>query len=299
VDGGAGRVDVSESVRFDAADRYALGGTLFAPEGEASAICVVAPAMAVLQRMYRAFAGHLADHGIATLTFDYRGIGESAPGSLRGFEATATQWGTQDITGAIDFARRRFGDRPTFLVGHSIGGQLLGLCPRAPTLSGAVLVAAQSGYWKMWSGPARALMWTWWRAMPRLVRATGYLPMQALKQGENVPKGVALEWAQWGRHPRYLMSSPVAHHDALTIPLLAYLIEDDRYAVPRSVEELLRFYASAPKELRRVSPGAFGTRQIGHFGIFRREFRAQFYDDVVQWILAKAGSRAAREARFA
>lgn len=280
---------MSEPVRFSAADGASLGGALFLPEAAPKAIAIVAPAMAVLQRMYRAFAGHLADQGIATLTFDYRGVGESAPPSLRGFHATATEWGTQDLTAAIDFARQRFGDRPTFVVGHSIGGQLLGMCPRAPTLRAAVLVAAQSGYWKMWSGPARAGMWLNWHAMPLLSRAVGYLPMRAARQGENVPLGVALEWATWGRHPRYIASSALAHHAELKIPLRAYIIEDDGYAPQRSVEELLTFYASAPKEVRVVTPADFGTRRIGHFGIFRREFRAQFYDDVARWLSEKAG----------
>jgi predicted alpha/beta hydrolase len=279
---------VSEPVRFPAADGVSLGGALFVPETEPKAIAVVAPAMAVLQRMYRAFAGHLADHGIATLTFDYRGMGESAPRSLRGYRATATEWGTQDMTGAIDFARQRFGDKATFLVGHSIGGQLLGMCPRAPSLRAAVLVAASSCYWKMWTGAHRAAMWLNWHAMPVVSRAVGFLPMRAAGQGENLPLGVALDWATWGRHPRSVASSALAHHAQLKIPLRAYIIDDDNYAPRRSVEELLTFYEAAPKEVKVVTPTDFGTRRIGHFGIFRREFRAQFYDDVLGWLGQKA-----------
>ena len=284
---------MSEPVRFTAPDGTSLGGTVFATKAAPQGLVVVAPAMAVLQRMYRAFAGHLADHGFAAVTFDYRGIGDSAPASLKGYSATATDWGTLDLTAAIDLARTRFGALPTFVVGHSIGGQLLGLCPRAPSLTGAVLVAAQSGYWKMWDGAARAAMRLYWRLMPPLVRAVGFLPMRALRQGENVPKGVALEWADWGGHPDYLLSSPLAKaeqgHARLKIPLRAYVISDDRYAPQRSVEELLRFYASAPSELRVVTPQEFQTPRIGHFGIFRREFRAPFYDDVLKWLRAKAG----------
>jgi predicted alpha/beta hydrolase len=286
---------VSDTVRFSTADNVELGGTVFAPATSPDAIAVVAPAMAVLQRMYRAFASHLAGNGIATVTFDYRGIGDSAPRSLRGYRATATQWGTHDMTAAVDFARGRFGaDVPTFIVGHSIGGQLLGLCPRAPTLKGAVLVAAQSGYWKMWDGRGRALMWLYWRLMPRLVRGVGFLPMRAARQGEDVPQGVALEWASWGRHPDYLLSSALAQaehgHATLKIPLRAYIIGDDSYAPQRSVEELLKFYAAAPREVRLVTPNDFGTERIGHFGIFRREFRAQFYDEVVAWMKEKAAA---------
>ncbi len=315
VDGRSGRVDVSElhvttPVRFKAADGLELGGVLFQPaSGPPQGLAVIAPAMAVLQRMYRAFAAHLADQGFATLTFDYRGIGDSAPKSLRGYQATASDWGALDLTGAIDFARssvgpgpstpastplRVNGGLPTFVIGHSIGGQLLGLCPRAPTLSAAVLVAAQTGYWKMWDGIGRAAMWLNWHVMPSVSRSVGFLPMHALRQGENVPLGVALEWAQWGRQPNYLLSSELARqqrgHETLKIPLRAYAISDDSYAPQRSVEGLLELYASAPRELKVVTPRDFGTQRIGHFGIFRREFREKFYDDVASWLRAKVAA---------
>ena len=50
---------MSEPVRFKASDGVELGGAAF-DAGEPKAIAVVAPAMAVLHRMNRAFAGNLA-----------------------------------------------------------------------------------------------------------------------------------------------------------------------------------------------------------------------------------------------
>lgn len=302
MDGGPRRVDVTpasapvgargESATITTRDGVQLGATVFAPAEPPRAIAVVAPAMAVLQRMYRAFAGTLASRGIATVTFDYRGVGESKPPRLRGFHATATDWARLDLPAAIDFARERFGaPTPTFLVGHSIGGQILGLCPRAPSLTGAVLVAAQSGYWKNWSGVPRALMLLNWHLMPLIARATGYLPMAAVRQGENVPLGVALEWASWGRHPRYILSSPQAEHGSLEIPIRAYLISDDGFAPPASVRALVEFHARAPIELKELGPSELGTRAIGHFGIFRREFKATFHEEVAEWILSRAGGK--------
>ncbi len=297
MDGGARRVDVAgpkaEPARLSCPDGYALGAQVFAPAGAPRAISVVVPALGVTQRMYRNFAASLASEQIATVTFDYRGMGESKPERLRGFDATVTDWATLDLPAAIDFARDRFGALPTFAVGHSIGGQLLGLCPRAPSLAGALLVAAQSGYWKNWSGVGRALMFTHWHVMPLIARAVGYLPMAAVRQGEDVPLGAALEWARWGRDRRYVLSSPLAAHAALELPLRAYVVSDDGYAPPESVRALARFYARADVEVRELTPAALGTRAIGHFGLFRREFRETFHREAARWILDRAGDKAA------
>ena len=54
---------------------------------------LIASAMGVKRRYYDAFAQYLAARGISVVTFDYRGIGESRPASLRGFDATMLDWG--------------------------------------------------------------------------------------------------------------------------------------------------------------------------------------------------------------
>lgn len=290
--GAEGGAESKGAAKITCGDGFVLGARVFEPTSATRAIAVIAPAMAVLQRMYRAFAGTLASHGIATVTFDYRGMGESKPPKLRGFHATATDWARLDLPAAIAYARATFGPSlPTFVIGHSIGGQILGLCPTAPSLAGAVLVAAQSGYWKNWSGVPRALMLLHWHVMPLIARATGFLPMAAARQGEDVPLGVALEWARWGRDPRYILSSPLAEHGSLSIPMCAYLISDDAYAPPASVRALVAFHRKADIDVREVTPASLGARAIGHFGIFRREFKATFHEEVARWLLDRAGGK--------
>jgi hypothetical protein len=48
--------------------------------------------MGVTQSFYAPLARWLAGQGYLAITFDYRGIGESAPPTLRGFGATLTDW---------------------------------------------------------------------------------------------------------------------------------------------------------------------------------------------------------------
>src|SRR6185369_11156839 len=87
------------NVQFTATDGFPLHGTLY--EGGADAI-LVASALGVKRRYYDAFAQAANQRGFTVLTFDYRGIGESRPSSLRGFDANMRDWGAIDLPAAID-----------------------------------------------------------------------------------------------------------------------------------------------------------------------------------------------------
>src|SRR5690606_1008313 len=87
------------------------------------------------------------------LTYDYRGVGGSRPTSLRGFKANLTDWALLDMAGAVDWMRQRYGEWPLDVVGHSFGGQGLGLLPNNGEVSRALLVSAQAAYWKLMPPP--------------------------------------------------------------------------------------------------------------------------------------------------
>jgi predicted alpha/beta hydrolase len=275
-----------EPVRIAARhDGFALGGELFLPEGPPGAAALIAPAMAVRARFYAPFAGYLAEQGVAALTLDYRGIGSSRPsGPLREFSASFHDWAERDLGGGLDLLAQRFAGLPLHWVGHSAGGQLMGLLPGAPVRS-ALFVASQHGYWKNWSGLGRAAMAAFWYGLlPASTALAGYLPMRAFRQGENVPAGVAREWAQWGRHPRYI-GSYAAPRGGLGFasyrgPLRSLALADDPYAPVKSVEELLALYTGARTELRVLRPNG---SPIGHFGFFKQP---ALWEEEVRWLLA-------------
>ena len=101
----------------------------FEPPAAPLATIVVPSAMGVAQNFYARFAEWLATRGYLAATFDYRGIGESAPARLRGYQVDICGWATQDCAAVIDFIRKRASAIPLYWVGHSLGGQLLGLIP--------------------------------------------------------------------------------------------------------------------------------------------------------------------------
>ena len=183
-----------DDITFQAEDGYALGATLFLPRGAKQHAVLISSATAVPRRIYRRFAGYLAGRGSAVLTYDYRGIGGSrqrAPKSLAGFKATMVDWAALDIAAAVKWMRERYRDLPLTYVGHSFGGQALGLLPNNTDVKRALLVAAQAGYWKLMDSPERYRVYALlnFAGMP-LTKLFGYMPGWA-GVGEDLPKGVS------------------------------------------------------------------------------------------------------------
>jgi predicted alpha/beta hydrolase len=187
---------------------------------------------------------------------------------LKSFTAHFHDWGEKDLAGAADLLAQRFPGLPLHFVGHSAGAQLMGLAD-APIAS-ALFVAAGTGYWKAYSGFSRAFMGAFWYALlPALTAAVGYLPMRALGQGDDVPVGVAREWAAWGKDPRYVFSYAEPRgglgYTRYAGPLRGLSFADDDYAPRSAMESLLSLYTRARKELIDGANGA----PVGHFGFFK------------------------------
>lgn len=276
-----------QAVRFPARDGYSLGANLYRPRVPGGASVVIHAAAGVRQEYYAKFSAYLAERGFTVLTFDYRGIGSSRPPVLRGFKARMRDWAALDAAGALEYLEHAAPGARVSVVGHSFGGQCLPLVPGNERYASAMAVASQSGYWRHWSGPARAGMWLVTHVvLPGVSRLVGYFPARKLGQGEDLPAGVAREWAGWCRHPGYIVGAlrEEARYAQFRAPLRVVWIADDRYA-PRAAAEALRaFYPSAQGALHEVRPGALGIDRIGHFGFFRERFRATLWKDAADWL---------------
>lgn len=257
-------------VVIPARDGLPLAGKVY---GEGRSAVVIIGAMGVPQRFYRRFAEWLADNGLRVVSFDWRGLGESALPS--GAPVSMAIWAEQDLEGVLDWVRTRLGAERIAVVGHSMGGQLLPLTDASTEVTAAYLVASQSGYWGHWSGLSRARMLAIWHVlMPLSTRVFGKLPSQLLGGGQDVPAGAADQWARWGRHPDYVLShrADVRERFArLTLPICMVRVTDDRLAPRRAVDALASYYSGATIERRVLDPAELGCDEIGHFGFFRQE----------------------------
>lgn len=269
-------------VTIEAPDGFTLGARVFEPSGVPRSLVVIAPATAVPQSFYRAFAARVAERGHVALTFDYRGIGESRHGSLRRFDARMRDWGAKDLDGVLAWAARERPDLPRALVGHSAGGQIPCLTPRSAELAALVLVAAQSGWWKHWSGASRARRAIEFHALlPGFALALGFVPGWT-GIGEDLPGGVAREWTRWCRHPDYILRDETedrrTRFAAIRAPVLSISIEDDAFAPRAAVDALAALYTGARVERRHVdAPG------VGHFGFFRSR-HAALWEPALAWL---------------
>ncbi len=281
-------VAATDAVRIAARDGLPLAASVFPAQGGTA--LVVNSATGTPRAYYRAFAEFMAGRGTAVVTYDYRGIGGSRePGPLSGMHATMRQWAELDAAAVLDWTAERFPGRKLAVVGHSFGGQCLGLLPNAHRVQRAALIASQLGYWGHFARRDQARAWLGMHALiPGLTHVLGYFPASKVGLGEDLPKGVALEWARWCRSPNYLFDhlSPAERgaYDAFQAPLLAYKISDDSFASAQSVDKLLAFYPRANPLLRTVTPQELGVRALGHFGPFRSAHRETLWEEWHGWL---------------
>ncbi len=278
---------------IDAVDGYPLAATLSGDEA-APRLLIVNSAMAVHRRFYRHLAEDFAGRGFAVLTWDYRGVGGSRPpGSLRSFSARCRDFVLKDMEAIVAWARARRRER-LFLLGHSLGGQLAGLLADPSGIDAMVTLSSQSGYWRL-QGREQKLVVAFHQyvTLPALSSVCGYMPWR-LFGAEDLPAGVALEWAAWCRDPAYLMGDstlPLERYQRFDAPVLAWSIDDDRWGTSRSVDTMMRAYPHV--ERRHLEPAAWGLRRVGHFGAFRPEARP-VWDAIEAWLSARGSGSARR-----
>jgi len=289
-----------DDITFPAADGYPLGASLFLPRGAKQHAVLISSATAVPRKIYRKFAGYLARRGFAVLTYDYRGIGDSRqramigynqPKSLVGFKATMADWAALDATAAVSWMRERYHTVPLTYVGHSFGGQALGLLANNTEIKRALLIAAQAGYWKMMASPERYRVYALLNfAGTPLVKLFGYMPGWA-GVGEDLPKGVFEQWTRWVMSERYLFDDP----DLKTLPnfakytgaLRSICLTDDPWATRPAVELLATGFKAATPEIVAIRPADADVKAIGHLGFFRSEHRDTLWRGAAEWLEAE------------
>ncbi|MBX3674446.1 MAG: alpha/beta fold hydrolase [Burkholderiales bacterium] len=270
-----------------AADGRELAVTRFPAEGKAWATLLLAGAMGVRQDFYEPLARFLAESGIHVLTFDYRGMGASRDGSLRGLDADVLTWADADLEAMLAEARAMGPGLKALALGHSLGGQLFGSVPEGARLDAFVTVTAGTGWYRHNDRMAWQVRFFWFVAIPLLTPLFGYFPGKRLRMVGDLPAGVARQWRRWALHPEYLLSEGEAmrgRFDAVRAPVLGFSFEDDAIITKPAVDQLHGFYRHARVERRHLAPADAGRRRIGHFGYFQPESRDNLWRDTLAWL---------------
>jgi predicted alpha/beta hydrolase len=286
-----------DDISFPARDGYLLGATLFLPRGAKRHAVLINSATATPRKIYKGFAGYLARRGCAVLTYDYRGTGDSRSKattgntqrkSLVGSKTTMSDWAALDASGAVAWMRERYKTLPLNYVGHSFGGQALGLLTNNTEISRALFIAAQAGYWKLMTSPERYRVYAMlnYVGLP-LTRLLGYTPGWS-GIGEDLPRGVFEQWAGWVMSERYMFTDPklpgLSNFENYKGALRALCLADDPWATRPAVGLLCSGFTGIEPEILTVAPADVGAAKIGHFGFFRPEHRDTLWRGAAEWI---------------
>ena len=282
-DGRAAEV-VPVTFHVTASDGYRLAARRYSvPEPRAR--IVMAGATGVPQGFYRRFASHAASAGFEVVTFDYRGIGDSAPATLRGFRMDYRDWARLDLAAVVDDTADD--QVSTHLVAHSYGGQALRLLPDPSRLQSMHAFGTGTG----WSGYMPRLEQLrvrvlWDLAGPVVTRSAGYLAWSRLGLGEDLPLDVYRQWKRWCRYPNHYFEDPdisaemVPLFERVDITIVAINSTDDRWIPPVSRDAFMAFYRNAQVTTRDIRPRDLGVTSLGHMGYFRQD-ATPLWDEVL------------------
>ena len=289
-----GRLKIVErEIELEAADGYLIGATSFEPVGAVRATLLIHGATAVPQSYYAKFGRFAAAEGFRVVTYDYRGIGRSRPGTLVGFDATMHDWAELDARAAIRWAKAQGG--ALFGIGHSFGGQLLGLIDESHEVDAMLLVGAQLGYFGHWELLGRAKLGLVWHLLvPTTTNVFGFWPAQ-LGLGVDLPKGVADEWARWCRTPGYFLGENSGGRERFArfhVPTRLYSFSDDDFAPRRAVAALVKILGSRPNWVQ-LRPRDLGVEEVGHFGFFQSRFSETLWRDALDYFVSRLSGREA------
>ena len=265
-----------------------VAATFFTPTNPRASI-VISAAMGVTQKFYMPFAQWLATQGYAVVTYDYRGMGLSAPPSLRNFDMSISDWAQGDVAAIIDTAKSRAPSIPLFILGHSLGAQIIGMVPNRQLIAGMIIVASGSGYWRETSPPTkRNSPWLWYLLAPALTPLFGYFPGKKINVIADIPRGVIEQWRRWCMQPEYLLGVESAtlrqDYANIRIPMLCISFTDDEMMSASSTAALLRYYSHADVQHLRFVPKDLDEHRIGHFGFFRSQLECKLWPKTTAWL---------------
>lgn len=237
---------------------------------EQSPVFVCLPAMGVSSKQYAHLAHLLANefNGIA-ITTDWRGLGTSSVRAKRGIDFGYKEL-LEDINHQLDIIQSKYPERPVYLIGHSLGGQLACLYSAwgKVKVSGIILVAACSIYYKGWTGMEGYKILAFTQFARLLSKVLGYFPGKKVGFGGTESQTVIEDWSYTCRTGRYeLKNMDFNFEQALAkvkIPVLAVHIANDQLSPPLAIENLCAKLTSAA--VTKITIGnSPNTRKLNHF----------------------------------
>ena len=282
--------------RIAVSDGFSIELHLFEPylRAESLNVAIVNSGAGIPKRFYSSFAAWLADNGVPTLTYDYRGIGGSRDASLRRLNASIEDWGSKDCAGAIGWLHERYPQASIHVVGHSIGGVVTGFVSNPPQIGRMLLVSPHTGYWAEYARSARLRMFLAWNvSMPVATSICGYFPGRILGLPEDLPYQVAMQWARW-RSSRWgtnasfdLNGRSPESFGQFRVPVLAVRPADDVFATSDALGTVKGLFLNCQFSewfIGRPDEADVVSKKFGHFAFFHPQHRSALWQPALDWI---------------
>lgn len=263
-----------ESLNILTDDGHTLAARCYRPAGgvEARRSVIIACALGVPQTFYDDYAKWLVQQGCVVYTFDWRGMGLSAPSKLRGYRAKLVDWALHDAPALMNFVAQRHPDLPISWFGHSMGGILFGMMPQHPRIDHVVTLGSGSGYSAYLAKPLRYVIAGFWHVLvPLSVARHGYFAGARFNAVGDLPRGVIAQWKRWSTHPDFVISEGPQVRQAyanVKLPITAVVFTDDEMASRKGVRAMHSYYTGTKVTHLEIRPQDHGLRRVGHFHFF-------------------------------
>jgi len=270
-------------------DHYQLAASIFHPTTKVKGAVFIGPATGIKRQFYANFATYLAENGYGVITFDNRGIGESLKGCIKSSEATLQCWGEKDMPAVLEHLKNSFPDTRYHLIGHSAGGQLIGLMPNAKELSSVFNFASSSGRLKNMTKSYLVKAHFFMNCFIPLTNTFfGHTKSQWVGMGEPLPKGVAQQWREWCNGQGYVKTTfgkTVHQHlyDELSTPSMWVNATDDEIAIDANVVDMQSVFTKMKPETMTLNPKDYDLDEIGHMKFFSKKSKI-LWPYAIEWL---------------
>ena len=260
---------------LNTSDHIPLSVKVFEPEIPNGKLLLINSATGVKQQIYFSFAKYLAENGFTVITYDYRGIGESKPKKMRGFDASMRTWGTVDFKTVTDFIQIEYPTYTKFSLGHSVGALILGMNDYSKNFEKFIFVGTQDAYMQnLTFTVATTAILGFGIALPVMTHFFGYFPAHRFRLGESLPKGVAFDWQTLilNQKSTSKLYEKIGENSSKDLNQEAFIIhaEDDTWVTQKGMNNLLKnVYPNLKTTYREIKISESEKGEIGHVNFFR------------------------------
>jgi len=257
-------------------------------EGKIEHAILIAPALGVPAKFYGQFADYFAKCRFDVFCLDYRISDPNGSEHPRLLDA-----GLYDIDTAIEYLATKY--RKVSFVGHSLGGQLLGLARSANKLNGAVFIASSIPDTRNMVFKLRWQTRTLKYFLLPFYRDKGLFPSRKLGLSSlDLPASIANDWGSWLRSKSYLFdhltNEQLNCYQQVNISILSLGFSDDEMAPQKNLEKLLSQYRSGIvfRSFHRINSM---DSPCGHLGFFKETSGAAYWPEVASWLESRSGEQ--------